>query len=315
MNLLKFLLLFFSTLLLFSCSKNLNDDTVFTYNDKIVNIEDFDFFQTSTFDDFYFKGVITDSLYVIDNFMADDEGIILIEYGDSAYYNPVTIAQTAFKFLNSFTITHDSVYLDLAKLYAQKLIDISIEDSDAILFPYGFNFPLHRYYEVLEADWYSGMSQGQALSLFSKLFVLTNDSVYFDYAQKTYNSFYLEINNNSDPWVGVVDSNNYLWIEEYPTLDPNYTLNGFLFAIVGVYDWCKISPKNNNFDMLSALVTTAKYNIERFRVVGDLSVYCLKHQVQSSGYHRIHKEQIDWLYLVTNDEKFLELSTLFSIDN
>lgn len=310
-----FLPLLFLILIYSSCTKSdISYKFEYNNNDSIV-FEDFEFFETNVIDDFYFKNNVTDTISFSTSFNTDDSGVILVEYNDSLYYNPVSIAQAAFKFINSFYITNDSNYLRLSEVYAQKLISISEDYKNSTLFPYTFEFTLHRYFEKMNPNWYSGMAQGQALSLFCKLYSITGKDIYYLYAQNTINSYFLEYENPDDPWVGIVDSSNYLWIEEYPTFPANYTLNGFLFSIVGAYDWYKINKNNEAKGLLSALVTTAKYNVERFRVVGDVSYYCIKHKVQSENYHRIHKEQIEWLYLITKDEKFLEEFTFFDYDH
>ena len=186
------------------------------------------------------------------------------------------------------------------------------------MFPYEFDFPLHGYNDfVMKAPWYSGMAQGQVLSLFSKLFSITNDDRYMQYSQKTFNSFFIEFDglNNDNNWISVIDSSGYLWIEEYPFNPVNFTLNGFLFSIIGVHDFYKIKPESDVYDLLNAVLTTAKYNLQRFRSVNDISYYCIAHKVQAENYHFIHIQQIDYLYKMTKDDEFKNQSRLFSIDH
>ncbi len=33
------------------------------------------------------------------------------------------------------------------------------------------------------------------------------------------------------------------WIEEYPSKQPNLVLNGFMFALMDLHDYCKMFPK------------------------------------------------------------------------
>jgi len=67
--------------------------------------------------------------------------------------------------------------------------------------------------------------------------------------------------------------------------------------------------------LLNAVLTTAKYNLHRFRSVSDISYYCIAHKVQAENYHFIHIQQIDYLYKMTNDAEFKNQSRFFSIDH
>lgn len=95
----------------------------------------------------------------------------------------------------------------------------------------------------------------------------------------------------------------------------NYTLNGFLFSIIGLYDYYRIRPEKEVYGLLCAVLTTAKHNVHRFRSNKNVSYYCLSHKVQSLTYHEIHIDQIDYLFKITNDIKFKAQSIFFSLDH
>jgi hypothetical protein len=294
------------------------DDDVYEYmfNGSEVVTEQFYIQQISITDDFYFSESIADSLFYQYS-LTDSAGILMKEYNGEIFYNPVQIAQRALFFLSTYQITNDIIYLDWAEKYALKLIELSDRINQSLMFPYEFDFPLHGYNDfVMKAPWYSGMAQGQVLSLFSKLFSITNDNRYMEYSQQTFNSFFIEFDgfNNDNNWISAIDSAGYLWIEEYPFSPVNFTLNGFLFSIIGVHDFYKIKPEKDVYDLLNAVLTTAKYNLPKFRSVNDISYYCIAHKVQAKKYHFIHIEQIDYLYKMTNDDEFKNQSRFFSID-
>jgi len=228
------------------------------------------------------------------------------------------MAHLALYFISTYHNTQGAIYLDWAIKYADKLIELSKNDEHTLLFPYWFDFPLHGYEDFpMSPPWYSAMAQGQALTLFSRLYTLTMEEKYLEYANLTYNSFYLQFDeaNLEKNWVSVVDENNYLWLEEYPFNPANYTLNGFLFALFGVYDYYLIRPETEVYDLLCATLTTAKYNIPRFRSPNEASYYCLAHKVQADNYHTYHIKQIKFLYRMTNDEEFNRQATQLSEDH
>jgi hypothetical protein len=303
--------------LLFGCGISSQDDKLdYFFNDKKVVAQSFDIRNLAFADDFYFSESTADSLFYKYE-LTDSQGILMRNYNDSTYYNPVQIAQRALYFVSTYNKTQDSIYLYWAQKYADKLVETSKFYQNSLIFPYDFDFLLHGDDNfTMEAPWYSGMAQGQVLSLFSKLYEITNEDEYWQRAQLTYNSFFIELDSDNiqKDWISVVDSSNYLWIEEYPLLPVNYTLNGFLFSIIGLYDYYRIRPAKEVYGLLCAVLTTAKHNVHRFRSNKNVSYYCLSHKVQSLTYHEIHIDQIDYLFKITNDIKFKAESIFFSLD-
>ncbi|MBD3212846.1 MAG: hypothetical protein GF311_09580, partial [Candidatus Lokiarchaeota archaeon] len=260
----------------------------------------------------------------IEDYETDEDGIIIFIYNEQTFYNPVRIAQLSLKLIDNFIRTRNSEYLDIAIKHFNKLIELSVEEEDNLFFPYNFYFALHGYSdELMVAPWYSGMAQGQILSLASRLAIITEKENYYKYAEKIYNSIInIRGENTSKIWTSFIDENNFFWISEYPDEDDkNFTLNGFIYAIYGLYDYyillcdnenrsLKLNVKNN----LDKAISTIEYYIESFRVPNEISYYCLKHKVQSGKYHSIHIKQLKQLYLMTQEKYFLEMSSLFSTD-
>lgn len=288
----------------------------YSFNNTNVKMDEFEIYSTSLEEDFYFSGSNADSLFY--NYtLCDSVGILMTNHNGKDYYNPVQIARRALYFVSTFQGTKDTIFLNWAEKYATKLIELSDEINQSLLFPYAFAFPLHGYEKfTMKAPWYSAMAQGEVLSLFSKLYTITNNNYYREKADLIFNSFYIQFDgvNPKHNWISAVDKSNYLWLEEYPFNPVNYTLNGFLFAVTGVYDYYKINNNDRVYKLLCAVLTTARDNIDRFRSEGEISKYCIAHSVQSENYHGIHIKQIEWLYLITNNEEFKRQSGLFKED-
>lgn len=246
----------------------------------------------------------------------DEFGIPVFSYQGTDYYHPVFIAQKILPLISSYYLTNDYDYLDRAEFYAEKLLDISIDDDDRLFFIYPFSFYLHGYSdELMVAPWVSGMAQGQILSVFSRLYQLTHKNKYLQVAQKIYNSF-LKIADKDQYWCTYIDDNNYAWIEEYPDIEePNHTLNGFIFAIIGLYDYYEIHPSEESKEVLRTFITTIKQYIGEFRNEGGLSYYCLAHRVTNLHYHQVHIDQLNYLFAVTEDSTFYHYARLFSQDH
>lgn len=242
----------------------------------------------------------------------DSLGIQLYTYDDEYYYNPVQIAWTCLKAINSYEITDSIHYFNYAKSTALTMIDKSIHIDNTVYFPYNFPFRLHGLPDQeMIVPWVSGMAQGLYLSIFSRLYYLSQDEDMLDYAEIIYTSY---SNVNTIHWSVFINEENYYWISEYPMDDKNYTLNGFMFGIYGLYDYWFVTNDSEIATKISMSWTTLKDYVELFRCPGDLSYYCLKHQVQKDTYHRIHIEQLIDFGEYTGDVFFTEMADTFLSD-
>lgn len=250
----------------------------------------------------------------------DEDSIPMILFAKKKIYFPTNMIQYCYGVFDQLVVTQkDTSSLFYVEKIAKKLLDMAMEVDTSLLIPYNFNFPLHGIQsgEVMIAPWYSAMAQGQALTLFSRLYNFTNKPEYLMVCRKLFNSFLKIKGNNDKPWISCVDKNGNLWFEEYPADLPGFTLNGKIFAIFGLYDYYQVTKDQEVEKILKAGIATIKANIHRFRSVGEPSFYCLKHKycnVQYSDYHKIHIEQLNMLYEMTKDVFFLDMAKRFKDD-
>ncbi|GBE28683.1 hypothetical protein BMS3Bbin03_02633 [bacterium BMS3Bbin03] len=189
----------------------------------------------------------------------DSSGVPLFLYHNKFYYHPVQIAQRSIELIDGYWHSNNKAYLKKAELLADKLIQIADTYDSILYFPYHFDFHLHGLpNQLMIAPWYSGMAQGQALSVFSRLYMFTKNQSYLDYATKLFKSFF-RFKGEKTPWVVYIDPLGYYWIEEYPMETPCNTLNGYLFAIFGIYDYYLVTNDALSKDILLASLTTIKH--------------------------------------------------------
>jgi hypothetical protein len=250
----------------------------------------------------------------------DKDGIALYNYKDKGlYYQPVFLCLKALHFISSYIISNEKAYLKRADRYARKMVELADKHNGALFFPYKFDNPLSKKRPggeqiVMKAPWYSGMAQGQALSVFSRLYSLTKNQEYLEIAHKIFKSFLLREREDS-PWVVYVDKKSYMWIEECPDKDRINILNGFIFGIYGVYDYYQVTKDERSKILFQAGVKTVKRYIHFFRNPGDRSWYCLgKFHKTTPKYHNVHVKQLEMLYRMTGDEYFLKMSRRFYRD-
>jgi hypothetical protein len=238
-----------------------------------------------------------------------------LTYKGQKGYHPVRIARLLLALLNSYKVTSEQAYLEKAKVISDKYVDTATESTGAMYFPYTFDFHLHGIQkELMEAPWYSGMAQRISLSAYVRFYQVTGEQKYLGIVNKVFKSFTNLRNNEHNPWIAYVDDNGYYWIEEYPIWPPAHTLNGFLYAIFGLYEYWLLKQDVESETVLKAAITTIQHYLSQYRNPGELSFYCLKHKVQNLAYHKIHINQLYELYLICQDEYFHEMMYAFQRD-
>ena len=243
----------------------------------------------------------------------DRAGVPLYRTGGKTYYHPVILAQRALDLLDGYRRTHDPRYLAGARRVAARLVAMSSMVDAARYLPYQFDFALHgRASETLQAPWYSGMAEGMALSVFSRLHALDGRASDLDVARSLFLA--LEPHGRTGAWVTWVDASGYVWIEEYPGTNPDHTLNGFNFALYGLYDYVQETGDPAARRLFVGGLTTVIHYLPQFRRPGHISLYCLAHRVQSQKYHDIHVAQLKMLARMTGSPLLARYAALFDAD-
>ena len=93
-----------------------------------------------------------------------------------------------------------------------------------------------------------------------------------------------------------------------------FTLNGFMFSIIGLYDYWYTFGSDNVEGLLSYSLTTLKEYVLKFRFEDGISYYDLKYKVQSDRYHKHHIEELRYMSLISNDNYFDNIADIFLND-
>lgn len=161
---------------------------------------------------------------------------------------------------------------------------------------------------MLRAPWYSALAQGQGISVLVRAHKECGDARYLEAARAAFAAFEHPI---VDGGVAFTDAAGDLWFEEYIVSPPTHILNGFMWALWGVYDY-DLATKNISAHQLFARGTrTLLHNLERY----DLGFWSLYEQsgtplpmVASAFYHRLHIVQLRIMYRLTREEAFLRIA-------
>jgi heparosan-N-sulfate-glucuronate 5-epimerase len=240
----------------------------------------------------------------------DEEGIPMIKYGDRFFYNPVTLCQYALTMYGRGM--RDSKYHPFIRA-AERLITLQ-ESSGAFRYP--FQFPYFR--GTFEPGWVSGMAQGQALSVFSRAYHLTGKGKFLRAGNAALEFMMIPVSQGGT-MATLKDIHpsldHYIIFEEYPVAPCSYTLNGFLFTALGLYDWSQLAKKENEKrqkladDLFQKSIRTAK-QIVPYYDLGGYTSYDLRHIVYQAEpksartYHAIHLYLLYALHSITQDPVF-----------
>ncbi|MFF0060964.1 D-glucuronyl C5-epimerase family protein [Streptomyces sp. NPDC005279] len=240
----------------------------------------------------------------------DAQGVIMYRpsRAEAGYNQPVTQCQFGLGCVAGYRAETDAarkaLFLERAKAQAQRLIDTRVEARGAWYFPYPFDYKHDTHSGITyTAPWYSGMAQGEAISLFtqlSQLDGLTEEerTLYRAAADGAFASLLRA--DDATPWAVNKDASGYLWIQEYPINAPgtsDYTYNGMIFATFGLWDYYQATGNPLAEQLYDGSLTTIRDHFPRLRNARWYSYYCDTHRIPAPTYHQHHinlLRQLHW---------------------
>lgn len=234
----------------------------------------------------------------------DVAGIPLLDYRGriGLQYNPIAIAQWGLGNHTLFCRTGDAE--TKAKfLKASDWLCESLEKNSRGLWVWNHYFDW-EYRNRLRSPWYSGLAQGQGISLLLRAHEETHSSRYLETAGRAVESFSKA---TSEGGVAFTDERGDIWFEEYIVSPPTHILNGFVWALWGVYDYYLATHSGVALELFSAGVQTLLRNLEKYDF-GFWSLYeqsgTLLPMIASPFYHRLHIVQLRIMFQLTGDQTF-----------
>jgi len=239
----------------------------------------------------------------------DKDNIPMLNYyGDiGVQYNPIAISQFGLGNFNLYKKNKDKKNKELFIACSDWLVSNIRKNKKGVwVWMHNFDF---EYKEILQSPWYSGLAQGQGISLLVRAYKETNERKYLDTAEKAYNSFLTTVENGG---VTYISENQEKWIEEYITQYNTHILNGFIWAIWGVYDYWLLNPSDKNrLDLFHSFNKTILNNLDRYDNK-FWSFYELSNNkigmIASHFYHDLHINQLEIMYILTSEKKYLTYS-------
>ncbi len=236
----------------------------------------------------------------------DLSGIPMLDYHGriGAQYNPIAIAQWGLGNHDLFRQTGKTEHREKFLKAADWLV-ARLEKNSFGVFVWNHHFDW-EYRTRLAAPWYSGLAQGQGISLLVRAAAEKQSPNYLDAANRAFESFRKPTNEGG---VTFVDEGNQYWFEEYIVSPPTHILNGFIWAAWGVYDYFLATQDKQAWALFEQAVATLKENLRHY----ELGFWSLYEQsgtrlpmIASAFYHQLHIVQLRIMHLLTGDEIFAE---------
>ncbi|MDK1329072.1 D-glucuronyl C5-epimerase family protein [Arthrobacter sp. zg-Y1143] len=239
-----------------------------------------------------------------------DRGVPLRVIGGEAYDHPVLQAQFLLKLVNNYRLEPTGELRQLMNSVFERLVGQSVLSRGARYLPYRFSWHQGK----LQPPWYSAMAQGQALGAIARLYEADPRPEYLEFAHSLFSSF-LKLRDGTSPWIVDVDTEGYLWFEEYPYGDHGMgVMNGHLFAVWGVYDYWRVTDDNLALRLASAALMTTKKYLRHHRNRGWSSHYDLTEFLLIRNYHATHISQLETTYNLTADPFFVATADEYESD-
>ncbi len=234
----------------------------------------------------------------------DENGVPLLNYHGQIglQYNPIAVAQWGLGNFNLFRRSGD--HESRRKfLLASDWLCRRLEPNANGFYVWNHYFDW-EYRKTLRAPWYSGLAQGQGISLLVRAQGETGDAKYSQSAALAFGSFLADTDSGG---VTFQDETGDLWFEEYILAPPTHILNGFIWAAWGVYDYFLATGDGAARDLFDSAVKTLRRNLDRYDL-GFWSRYELSGtrmpMIASPFYHRLHVTQLRVMHKITGDEVF-----------
>jgi heparosan-N-sulfate-glucuronate 5-epimerase len=239
----------------------------------------------------------------------DAAGIPMLDYRGviGLQYNPIAIAQWGLANYNRFCESGDQARWQKTLLAADWLT-ANLEQNAHGLWVWNHHFDW-EYRDTLKAPWYSGLAQGQGVSLLLRAHAHSDDE---KYQRAIDNAFVALTQPVAQGGVLLQDESlggekKDLWIEEYLVHPPTHILNGFMWALWGVFDFWLARADTSAQHIFERGVETLLRNLDRF----DTGYWSLYEQsgtrlkmLASPFYHRLHIVQLRVMSKLTGDERF-----------
>ena len=159
----------------------------------------------------------------------------------------------------------------------------------------------------VRAPWVSAMAQGEALSVLARAWTVTGNTRHCSSGGRALTLFEKEVDNGGVVRWLQTDSPFY---EEFPSQVPSCALNGFIYALFGLFDWASVIEDGRAEELFVRGVRTLCAWLPRYDLgywsSYDLYPGCV--HAASFAYHDLHIAQLRALSVISRQSELAERS-------
>lgn len=226
-----------------------------------------------------------------DKVLKDDPNILVPKYrvdsGEEIYFS-IGVFQYGLAAYDLFLKTNEEVYKKKLIACAEWAVCNQQKDGGWVTFEY--KDPEHPY---------SSMAQGEAISMLIRAHILTGDNKYLDSIHKAKSFMLMPV---SEGGTTEYDKGEVLFYEA--TQNP-VILNGWIFSLWGLYDYCKYFDDREAQSLLDATLESLKRKLPDFDMK-YWSKYEDGKRICSPFYHKLHIAQLEAMYDLFEDSIYKE---------
>lgn len=223
-----------------------------------------------------------------------------------AAYQPTNIAQYALAQWNAYLVTGDEKHRQAFMIQAQWLVEheTSLADDTG-----GWPIPFANPDYYAQEPWLSAMTQGEGISVLVRAYRLTGEEIFLHVARRAVRTFELDI---QDGGVSASVGEGGIFFEEVAVYPAAHILNGYLFALFGLYDYVALTGNARIAALIRRSLATLHTLIREFNV-GYWSRYDLLHRrLAPRFYHALHITQFEALARYSGCEHCVALAARWS---
>ena len=182
-----------------------------------------------------------------------------IPYHVNSYgYHPTTITHYALAHWNLYLATHEERHLNIFLKQAGWLVEKEVViDEGTSGWPLSFSHP-----DVpTKGSWLSALSQGCGISVLVRAYELTADKTYLEVAHRVAGTFKRDI---LDGGVSTPVGGEGIFFEEVAVYPAAHMLSGFLFALLGLYDYVMVTDNTQVAKLIGHALATMHSLLDEF---------------------------------------------------
>ena len=229
----------------------------------------------------------------------DDPDILVPQYqvdtGEKIFFS-IGVFQYGLAAYDLYLKTRDKLYADKLIACADWAVDNQQEDGGWVTFAYKD-----------KEHPYSSMAQGEGISMLIRAHILTEKEAYLEAAVKAKEFMLKPVSEGGTAEYAGAD----VLLYEYT---PNAViLNGWIFSLWGLYDYCKYVKDVQVQRVLEATLTSLRKRLPAFDMK-YWSKYEDGKRVCSPFYHKLHIAQMNVMYDLFSDEVYREYARKWEKD-